>query len=545
MTPLMRRNVPSADHHDDDSPASSSRLPHSAAAAMPRRAAAAPFDGSSQPWLLRKPSAPAILRRSGGVVDRLYPEAIRGRKGGEDWGSSGGAAGGRGDWEASDAGRRELALPQVEQVNVPDINIPPVNNDMVIDAVQPQLQIAPVLPQIEIPVQHEVQGPILNFDLNDPAPEDPIAAHMEIEEEAPVPVQNLQLNIIPQEDGNLQDNDGNFLDHQVLAQVDDQLQLPPINFDNLLNDEPEEQQQQGNNEHLHIGFMEFADQVTVDPVFESFVSPTTLSSQKRINADIYRLWAKHFSPTGSSSAVVEIPADWLNFFTTMLLSPTHFSWAKNFLSSKAWDIFNSKVDNDRGLKFSLPSLCPKDGPVTCLAGLTDETTSYPGEGTHDLNVTATNSETYQDNRATPVNTKSAASTLNLSKTVPIIRKKTTCKVAIVETDVRRSDRLKKKNEGFKANSCSHWNCVACTNEPPVLSPSLIKDLGTSFAQVAPEEVNEQALQKKRKSKTAIGKHDNEASTSSNTENHKEAKSKAAAGKKPNPSGVNGSKKPKK
>ncbi|TVT99539.1 hypothetical protein EJB05_55088, partial [Eragrostis curvula] len=444
---------------------------------------------------------------------------------------------------------------QVEQANVPDINMPLENNDMVIDAVQPQLQQA-VLPQLQLQqvVHHEALGPVLDFDLNDPAPAEVIAAQMEIEEEAPeqIAVQNLQLNINIQENENLQEGEGHLADQQIPAQVDEvQPQLPPMNFDNLLHDELEDQQQgppqqQGNNQHLHVGFMEFADQATVDPVFESFVSPAMQSSQKKINADIYRLCAKYFSPNGSSNAVVEVPADWLSFFTTMLLSPTHFSWAKNFLSSKAWDIVTNRVDCDRGLKFSLPLLCPKDGPVPCLTESLDEAASNTNIEQTDASTTAaTDSETSQDINATPLKAFATSCTTKHSNTVPVIRKKISCKVAIVETDVRRSDRLKKRNEGFKANSCSRWDCVACTNEPPVLTPSLIKDLGTSFAQVAPEGLNEQTLQKKRKSKTTIGRHDNEASSSTTTEDHKGKKSKAVAGKKSNPSDANGSKKSKK
>jgi hypothetical protein len=50
--------------------------------------------------------------------------------------------------------------------------------------------------------------------------------------------------------------------------------------------------------------------------------------------DVFRLWAQFFSPVGCPAQVVDIPADWASFFTVMLLSPSHFDWAKSFLASK-------------------------------------------------------------------------------------------------------------------------------------------------------------------------------------------------------------------
>lgn len=52
------------------------------------------------------------------------------------------------------------------------------------------------------------------------------------------------------------------------------------------------------------------------------------------NPDLYGLWAKYFSPVGCLEHVVHIPSDWAPFFIGMLLSPSHFEWAKNFLGSK-------------------------------------------------------------------------------------------------------------------------------------------------------------------------------------------------------------------
>jgi hypothetical protein len=59
---------------------------------------------------------------------------------------------------------------------------------------------------------------------------------------------------------------------------------------------------------------------------------------KKPRADEIRLWAKHFAPINDNDAVVNIPKSWSGFFTKSLLTPDHFSWARNFLLSKFWDI---------------------------------------------------------------------------------------------------------------------------------------------------------------------------------------------------------------
>jgi hypothetical protein len=69
-------------------------------------------------------------------------------------------------------------------------------------------------------------------------------------------------------------------------------------------------------------------------MFEEMKSPKVM-----LPPDVFRLWAKFFSPVGCPTQVVDIPADWASFFTVMLLSPSHFDWAKNFLASKVWSMF--------------------------------------------------------------------------------------------------------------------------------------------------------------------------------------------------------------
>lgn len=47
----------------------------------------------------------------------------------------------------------------------------------------------------------------------------------------------------------------------------------------------------------------------------------------------------------------------MNFFTLLLLQPSTFDWAKTFLTSPAWTLFNHNVPGNINL-FSLPLSCP-------------------------------------------------------------------------------------------------------------------------------------------------------------------------------------------
>jgi len=46
---------------------------------------------------------------------------------------------------------------------------------------------------------------------------------------------------------------------------------------------------------------------------------------------------------------------------------------------------------------------------------------------------------------------------------------------IVESEVRRSSRLKDANKGFKSNGCSDKRCLACAPDPPIIKNEVIKN----------------------------------------------------------------------
>ncbi|TVT98028.1 hypothetical protein EJB05_56697, partial [Eragrostis curvula] len=56
-----------------------------------------------------------------------------------------------------------------------------------------------------------------------------------------------------------------------------------------------------------------------------------------------------------------------------------------------------------------------------------------------------------------------------------------------------SDRIKKKNKGFKGSHCTGKNCYACSADPPNLTPRDIKNLGETFCRIKPVALSEKAF----------------------------------------------------
>ncbi|CAL5091143.1 unnamed protein product [Urochloa decumbens] len=64
--------------------------------------------------------------------------------------------------------------------------------------------------------------------------------------------------------------------------------------------------------------------------------------------------------------------------------------------------------------------------------------------------------------------------------------------------VRHSYRQKAQKKGFRTSPCPDKNCLGCSVQPPTISPSVIKNLGSSFCGIEPEKLTEQVPSKKKK-----------------------------------------------
>jgi hypothetical protein len=74
---------------------------------------------------------------------------------------------------------------------------------------------------------------------------------------------------------------------------------------------------------------------------------------------------------------------------------------------------------------------------------------------------------------------------------------------MVDTELRRSLRLKSQNTGFKPAGCGRKNCLGCDMDPPSLSTKVIRNLGEHFCKVAPELMSDEALKATKAKKRVI------------------------------------------
>ncbi|TVU20885.1 hypothetical protein EJB05_30486, partial [Eragrostis curvula] len=266
--------------------------------------------------------------------------------------------------------------------------------------------------------------------------------------------------------------------------------------------------------NIQVGMVQIREELPADPVFEAFYSSPKKNISGKLNANCYRYWAKHFSMIGSNDdPQIQIPKEWVSFILSLLMSPMEYDWAKSLLISKAWEIIRKHSEEDEGLLFSVPSKCPVSKEIGCqVQEVSDETEDIgvddPGMNTPDTQLNK----------------------LNVCSSASLLKEKYGCSEAIVESELRRSDRIKSYKNGFKHNTCENRNYFACTSEAPSLSPSIIKNLGTEFCNLSPDKVNDAALKKKRKAKSAIGQKEMEKKEDKKTEVKKSKKPKVSAKK---------------
>lgn len=83
------------------------------------------------------------------------------------------------------------------------------------------------------------------------------------------------------------------------------------------------EQQVGENVDMQVGFM-LNTSDGPDPAYMDW------ENAKRARA--HESWAYFFSKGNPGCLPIQIPLKWAQFFTFLLLSPTNYSWAKEFLS---------------------------------------------------------------------------------------------------------------------------------------------------------------------------------------------------------------------
>jgi hypothetical protein len=194
---------------------------------------------------------------------------------------------------------------------------------------------------------------------------------------------------------------------------------------------------------------------------------------EKFSAEGMLLWEKYFAPhimdqmNNSSCKVLDIPTNWFNFITLMLLTPEKFDWTKKFLNSSLWNIIKENEVQDYIL-FLVPDKCVVSQAPKCSISVLGESSQVAEE-------------------EMPLQPPSAP------------KRKRRGITPLVDTEVRKSPRILELNEGFKNHSiCKDKNCLSCSSAPPDLKSKIVKNLATSFCKVEEENLNSKLVKRVKK-----------------------------------------------
>ena len=199
------------------------------------------------------------------------------------------------------------------------------------------------------------------------------------------------------------------------------------------------------------------------------------------------LWKKHFQEEhveNKSSFTANIPVSWFNFIVHLLLSPDKFDWTVKMLKSGMWELVSVVENMDHAFLFYIPHKCPASHAPICQAINTDEQVNYD-QGKENIGQAPNMQDVESQDLLHPFGSDN-------------LRKRRNGKTPLVETEVRRSDRIKKDNAGFRRNSCSNNNCLPCNAAPPIIQKSVVKNLTASFYKVAERELEDKLAKKPRR-----------------------------------------------
>jgi hypothetical protein len=155
---------------------------------------------------------------------------------------------------------------------------------------------------------------------------------------------------------------------------------------------------------------------------------------------------------------VDIPKKWAPFFLSNLLQPDAFNWSKTFLLSDIPPTLQEQGMNS--LPFVVPKECPNDSSLEdVISGISKDSDSRGGPS-------------------------------------PII----------VESELRRSKRLKESRAGFRHGACPKRNCLMCQHnfDAPPLSSKVLRNLGSRFCYLSEDDLSEHRLKKKKSAVGSVG-----------------------------------------
>lgn len=190
-----------------------------------------------------------------------------------------------------------------------------------------------------------------------------------------------------------------------------------------------------------------------------------------------------------------------------------FEWAKDFLQSPGWiAVLNSPNTQGTLFTFTLHRVRPQvsiseyehELPVVDSEDVVSTDVSGASLPDHSLMMPPL------EDSLLPTMAFSDGPFMETPSLPPAVTKKTPRakrgkSLCISEADLRRSDRLHNISKGFKSPICQNRNCLGCTSIPPLLSPSVVRDLGASFCNVNPDLLTDDKLGAKPSKKRAVSK----------------------------------------
>lgn len=78
-------------------------------------------------------------------------------------------------------------------------------------------------------------------------------------------------------------------------------------------------------------------------------------------------------------------------------------------------------------------------------------------------------------------------------------------LAVVDSNLRRSPRIKQVSNGFKNSVYTNRRCLVCSPNPPIIPTQVIRALGAEFCQLDEDSLTDEILMKGGKMKSPVGK----------------------------------------
>jgi hypothetical protein len=145
-------------------------------------------------------------------------------------------------------------------------------------------------------------------------------------------------------------------------------QSPLQNEQNMMHEQnlgDNEQQNNVSQDHIQLGFIQtFTPPVMPATLKDSFGPFPNYQKSAILDQDVgssssgpspmaIRCWAKYFASVDNGLPTVTVPAQWVNFFSLLMLKEGSYEWANDFLSSPAWTLLQQHLGNENSFVFFL------------------------------------------------------------------------------------------------------------------------------------------------------------------------------------------------